>query len=387
VRSPPPAGRIAGRHPAQRGATTVEFALVVPLLVSILMFSVFLTDLMRVKLKLQEAARYVTWEMTSYLLTDFGSGDHSSAFNEAMRQTTAEARTRYADLNSIEDNAHSGPVFVFEALDVQMQNHEVPFANTSLFTGGRPGGAGALMNQVLNASGTGVNQVLGRWGFNPGGVVQSGVRMSVRNRFLSRQTFDGHSQVDAWGGFDLSSYRLSNRLTMLANGWHLADGGEATIRGKVAGRHSDGSRGGFHTQVKRMTFLGLTDLLGNIPGFNALQRFLPLPDYQGTFVVSHSYRPTQQARNCNLPLHDAKTGLNNLGPGGADLLDAERMRCYDTAPFRDTHAYDESLYRRVFRARGPHFMGCQNAMADDPATYTVYARDEQADKRPCGNGS
>jgi hypothetical protein len=58
----------------------------------------------------------------------------------------------------------------------------------------------------------------------------------------------------------------------------------------------------------------------------------------------------------------------------AGLLDGPRPQCFDTAPFRDTQQYASSRYLRLFQARGPWFMGCHRAGADDPSS--LRRRDE-----------
>jgi len=109
----------------------------------------------------------------------------------------------------------------------------------------------------------------------------------------------------------------------------------------------------------------------------------------GTYVVAHNYNSTaSKPRNCNLPKHtgaaNGESGLVNHGPpGGHDIIDEGYQKCFDTAPFRDTHEYDQSLYRELFKARGEFFMGCTNPMADDPTSTKVIAGDQHDDKRAC----
>jgi hypothetical protein len=68
-------------------------------------------------------------------------------------------------------------------------------------------------------------------------------------------------------------------------------------------------------------------------------------------------------------------------------LDWPRPRCFDTAPFRDTWEYEQSEYLQVFRARGPHFMGCEQPMADNPAEpRTQYPQDENDMPLDCLDG-
>ena len=96
------------RHSSRRGAATTEFALIVPVLVVILMFSMYLTELVRAKIKMQEFSRYVVWELTSYTLSDFGKAQHDAAFTDAKQEMMDEAVERYKDLDSVEPEGRAG---------------------------------------------------------------------------------------------------------------------------------------------------------------------------------------------------------------------------------------------------------------------------------------
>ncbi|MGQ0506419.1 MAG: hypothetical protein ACT4TC_13995 [Myxococcaceae bacterium] len=78
------------------------------------------------------------------------------------------------------------------------------------------------------------------------------------------------------------------------------------------------------------------------------------------YVVSNNYG-LEGDRGCGNDQHTAKSGLNNL----ASTLDSTALRCFDTAPFRDTHDYADSLYKQMFDARGAFFMGCPRPMVED----------------------
>ena len=152
------------------------------------------------------------------------------------------------------------------------------------------------------------------------------------------------------------------------------------------------------TQVKRMVYLGAGQALGEARDgvVRALGKWLPVPTLLPTaaFVVSHNYGPFPNAnvRNCNSRVHTAPNGMSNLDQidegGTRSLLDQKAgeandwMRCFDTAPFRDTDDHTRSLYQRIFEARGPYFMGCKNAQADDPTSLGGTAAARPADAGP-----
>src|SRR3954471_17735794 len=88
-----------------RGAPMVEFALVVPIFITMFLWSMYLTEIVRMRLHLQEAARYVAFEMTSYNLSDFEKSDHAGAYDEAMSAVIKDADEKFKDFDSIEDSA------------------------------------------------------------------------------------------------------------------------------------------------------------------------------------------------------------------------------------------------------------------------------------------
>ena len=83
-------------------------------------------------------------------------------------------------------------------------------------------------------------------------------------------------------------------------------------------------------------------------------------------MVAHNYGLSKSnTRDCDQdPGHPARDGMNNLEADS--VLDWDRRKCYDTAPFRDQSEYADSQYIQMFEARGGYFMGCKNAQADDP---------------------
>jgi hypothetical protein len=378
---------------SRRGAATVEFALVVPILVSIIMFSMFLTEIILAKFKLQEASRYVAWELTSYTLSDYAEGDHDKAFNTAMTAAVTDANERYKDFNSVEPAAGNFAVMLrADPVATTIVNQTVSGIDASeIFPGGGSG------EEVLSAVGKGVNFFINHFKFNTKGQVQVEMTSSLASLILPRrylQRADGDFyDVDNWGGRDLSNMPIRNRYTLIANGWHLPDGGDALVMGKRAGVHDGGTEHGMFRQVNRMTFLGVGNYLDQV-GLGKLSEVANfiLPDFFGPFVAAHNYKPSESARDCNKPGHGAQEGLSNLDRGDGAGLDHveddnnDPQRCFDTAPFRDTHGYEQSLYRKIFMARGEYFMGCKNQMADMPNTPAAdpsTAQDKNENKITC----
>ncbi len=391
MRTAPPRPRAPPKTSRRRGAAIVEFALVMPLLVSILMFSMFLSDILRAKLKMQEASRYTAWEMSSYALSDYGGGDHDKAFDTAMKATVDEATERYADLDSLEPEGRFGFMISAEPVKVEVRNQTVAGIDMSrVFEGS--GGSGEA---AAGAVGKTLNYFLEHFHMNTKGQVEVEITSKLASVGLPRRYLQndqrGFFDVDNWGGKDLSNLPVKNRYTLIANGWHLPDGGNAITADRKAGRHSGGSPHGLALQVDRMNFLGVNfGDSGVMGGLKAVGDFL-LPTFTGAFVVANNYEESAEAHGCNKTLHGAMKGLNNLmeyppGSSKKGLLDDDAQRCFDTAPFRDTQAYNDSLYRKVFQARGNNFMGCKNQMADMPNTPNpdpTVDRDKNEQKVSC----
>lgn len=353
----------------QRGAAIVEFALVVPLLITMLLFSLFFTELVRGKLKLQEAARFAAFEMTSYTLTDFGSKDHAKAFSLAQKEVQEETEKRFKDFDSVEDSASFNPIATFDAVKVEITDdpNEIELFKTPVDVG--------PLSSIVGAVDGALDKMVSLWGFNTHGRLQVKVTSAAHPMLLSQHFMDtgagARFGVDQWGGQSLASLPITNTLWMVATGWDLPDGADANATSGKAGRHGDagggGADSGLYTQVNRMTYFGLKSALTNIPGLGTIIDKIGFffPAIVGTFVVDHNYRPGQ-ARDCNAPSHPAQSGLQNLNQDDEPGVDWKELRCFDTVPFRDTHAYNDSLYLQMFKARGDHFMGCKNPQADDP---------------------
>lgn len=375
-----------------RGSALVELAIVLPLLVAVLLYSLFFTELIGAKLRLLEASRFAAWELTAHPLSDFGRGAHDRAFELASRKTLSETRERFARIGPATDRADGSFVASFEDFDLRL--HQSPPSRADSEVGERVGG-GVWGASVLGALSGGLGAVLRTWKFNDEGRVSVETSMRLTNRFLPSSYLDrsrgaGFFNVNLFGGRSLSTVPLKSRLTLIADSWTLSDGGDAMMRVRRAGWHRSGSHpSGLYLQVSRMTFLGLRNRLEHAPALGSIAGFLRglAPDPTGTFVVSHNYGPDpggDWARRCNnLPGYPpgAIGGLNNLSR--FSQLDDPRPDCFDSAPFRDQSRYEDSLYLRIFNARGSWFMGCKNPGADDPSAPNDVSSGDQAQKVDC----
>lgn len=388
----------------QRGAAMVEFALVTPIFVTLLLWSMYFTELVRARLRLMESARFIAWEMTSYPITDFdtGNNDHDRYYEDARAEVVTNSTTRFQDLDSV-DQRNGLPSMVMTASGYQARMQQMTVPPIAGQFAGMPG----ILSSVTSILSSGMNGALGIWGFNTKGKVQVDVEVSVSNKILPRSYNDqsvGQVQKEGvWGGGQLNNKVLKNKYVMIVNGWHLRDGADALMDKdhndiqRAGGHDEDGEAHTLKVQTAKMSFLGATNFITNLPGFGQVYQFLSswdiFPQFLGTYVTSYGFDHDSQTTPDNGCTGSDTPGNNNAGgiSGYIDLskaseLDDPGMRCFNTAPFRDTQAFNggESLYREMFEARGEFFMGCQNEQADDPTTATDPNGTDKANKANCG---
>jgi len=362
--------RLLSRKRAQ-GAALVELALVLPLFVTVLLFGMYLSELLRAKLRLLEGSRFLAWEMTAHPLSDYGGGEPALAFEAAKREALAETLARYRDLDSAEDVSPRGFGVEYEEVQAHLADAMAPLKDARGAVG-LLGDGGAWSAKALGLAGQGTKASLRGFGFNLGGQVHAELSMRLRSTLLPMHYLDeeGGFFREPMRGGRLGDLKLQAGHTLIADGWALPDGADAVIAGGRAGNHRSGkTESGLHRQVRRMRFWGdegFVDPSGGFIGGLTSQIPLPLPSFSGAFVVSHGYRlgPSHVCPWLQGYPAEASQGLSNL----AGMLDAVAPQCFDTAPFRDTEKYASSLYLRMFHARGRFFMGCQQAQAGDPSS-------------------
>ena len=352
------------------GSATLEIALVAPILLALIFYSLVFTELVRARFKLQEAARYAAWELTSHPLSDYGGAKPGEAFERAKSEVIRDSELRYGRLDSLDASGGSDFIVRFEGVGVQISQSEVSWVDLpALVARGATGGLLPAAIFLPLAAGTG--RVLRDFGFNTQGRLRVEATATVRNRLLPSRLLDeparGLFRVGFFGGQDLSRFALTSRLVLIADGWALSDGADSVMKDYRAGQHGDGAHAsGLYRQVQRMAFHGIKSELERRRFTSLGPLTLLLPSPVGTYVVSHNYGPErdrQNRRSCNTPAYppSACGGLNNLAQ--SSLSDDDRLKCFDTAPFRDQASYQDSLYVQLFLSRGRWFMGCKNAQA------------------------
>ena len=78
----------------------------VPIIVLILWFAIYFIEIIQVRLKLQEATRFATWEFTAYPMHDYDEGT-GSRFEDVEAEITDMTMEIYEDLDSSDRGAVS----------------------------------------------------------------------------------------------------------------------------------------------------------------------------------------------------------------------------------------------------------------------------------------
>jgi hypothetical protein len=170
---------MARLHRDEEGTALVEAAIVLPCLTLALLWSVALTDVLVLKLKTAEAARFALWESTVF---------------QSPSRIALEVERRFADLASPGDVRlqHTG-LFLYPRANDLRWRASVDVAGAEAGLGGRPALASspgpwdASLGQVAQALPRGIDSALKAMGFDPRGVAQARVSVTAgRSALLLR---------------------------------------------------------------------------------------------------------------------------------------------------------------------------------------------------------
>jgi len=353
----------------------VEFAIVVPLVIMVFMFSMWFTELIQIKLKVQEAARYAAWEATAYPLHDYDKGP--SALTKLSSQATtsiiADTTLRYANM----DSASYDPVFRVMSASwtppltfiINQQEEAIPGGGVVNFIFGLAATVFDLISALAykNANvvalslvatgkdygGARSDRVFGspQWGFNKRGYMKTTVGTWVTNQWFNRGV--GSMVLENWGTMITESHAV------LADSWRLNNGG--SVYGNAT-RPGVAKNSAYWKQVNRMYFVkssargvakGWVNFFKSMmlaavafTGSSAMPMNMGDGDFVQATVVSKSYTDTSS--------------------GQVDIVqDRGATKKYDTAPVCSGCTGGDILkdYGKTLKDRGKHFMGCTKQMS------------------------
>ncbi|HZI04026.1 MAG TPA: TadE family protein [Archangium sp.] len=154
----------------RRGSSTVEFAIMAPVLVALVLWSNYFWEVLRVRIKAAEAARFVAFERT---------------VRKDVAQIAVEAQERYKDLDGVKTGGTLGTAFR-NKLTLSVSASDVPAPLTgSLSDAGSRGGVSGLIGTALSLVGNSVETIIGKLGFDTSkGAVKTQVQVKLENQII-----------------------------------------------------------------------------------------------------------------------------------------------------------------------------------------------------------
>lgn len=352
------------RFRSRRAQALTEFAIVAPVMVTSLLFAMYFYEIIQVKLKAQEIARFSAWEFTSFPLHDYNSGK-TNGFDGASGEIHADALQKYSNLKS-GTPGHQKQAFAvgWKAPTVSMRDQKEPripggaMVNTLFTFAGYAVDFFTVMgmnysNPVLLAMmagyygektqwfGSGYNRFNPpkKWKFNAKGYAQVTVRLQYENLLI------GKKFMSDWFGpkhFMARKLRFTEKAAVVADSWRLNYG--ENIEGT---KHKSKP---YYKQVDRMAFVtpairtGMkvwTTLIQVAAGVTAICALHPplTMNPTETALVSKAYKDGDPASGKITVKEDHDDGPQE----------------YDTSPMKGDSEYEKSL-----KVRKSNFMGCHD---------------------------
>lgn len=335
----------------ESGQALVEFSLLALLLVPVLLYATFLAELSLAKLKSQEAARYMVWEMTAFGLSDWKKGDHDARFESAKRVLLQEMQARYAD-----DLQSATPALLADSaprpitLTMSFAQDQAGLANVD---------PGLWKVEIAGANtapvGEGANSLFRRFGFNTKGQVNGLLKVHIKNRYLGRVMPVFHREKMLLA----DELDLEVHESLIADPWDLKDGADVATTSQ--GGCKDDSD--YCLQVQRMYLGSLTQEFARLKD-GALDRLLGGGFHNPLHAVVASKQMTGEGDQRE-PANRFRARLELEVP---ELEGHTIMKNEYTNVFKDTYENDsKSTYEKAYRKRGKYFLGCKDAQRQEGA--------------------
>ncbi|QDE80787.1 MULTISPECIES: TadE/TadG family type IV pilus assembly protein [Myxococcus] len=348
------------RSRARRGAATVEFALLAPLLVVLVLWSNYFWDLQRVRLKGAELARYVAFERT--VKTDVDG-------------IAAEAQERYKDLDGSTKTGSLDSTFEGRfTVAVRARNADAPLTSSSM-SGRSSGGLMAAANTAMSVLGGTVDAVARQMGLDSRqGAIQTDVELTIRNGFIP-ETLALYTTGFGNGRLDM---RMTERFYLFHDTWRAWGPGDmpgSSSYPRVEQRTYD--------RVRRIAYAGVSANSGGVlDSIGDVLQVLGLD-----FPFSNDYlrdsvrilRVTQQPT----PRLQLPTQMRTV-PG--DVLQAAYWRndtrwCFGNCEpnavqqkrgFSQNGGYGDNWPMRAYNCRGPYFQGASKSELPESVYSDAY---------------
>jgi hypothetical protein len=381
------AKRAASRRDGESGQALAEFAIVTPLIVMVMLFAIWFVELVQIKLKVQEAARYAAWEATSYKLHDYkkGTSELSNLSSAMTTKVSLETIQRYSDLNSTtagasinneifaaswtpplvfvidqqEELVYGGPIVNF-LFTIAGSVFDIISALTYKGTATNPV-AIALIAMGKDYGGAMTTRMFGNsdWGFNKKSYAMATVALMVKNNFVNRGV--GSMILPS----SIGTVMLTEKHAVLADSWNLEDGADAVSKG--GGRAGPGvSDGAYWNQVDRMYFMRKP---ARQVGEGIIKAFKLLMDLANGMasIATHSSPDIGDKEMMQATVVSINYTDDQGTTGQVSIQQDNGQKKYDTAPVGNTldHGGGDLIkeYGKTLKARGKYFMGCDKEMS------------------------
>jgi Flp pilus assembly protein TadG len=355
----------AARHRHQRGAATVELALLAPLLVVLVLWANYFWEVQRARLKAAEVARYVSFERT---------------VRQDLNAIAAEAHARYKDLDGSTKTGELGTTYRNRlTLTVRAEDAPAPLTSEAISERGSLGGATGLLGAAAGALGGTAEAVARQMDLDPSkGGVRATVDVHIENGIIP-------SQIALYTtGFDDGSLDLhfTERFYLFHDTWRAwAPGDDPNNSYPLVEQHT-------YDRTSRIVYAGVAQ--GGGGALNAIGNMLSVLGLD--YPLDNSYmRDSVLIRKVDANGHYPAVRPTRTVPG--DVLQAAYWRT-DTRPcFNNCEPplirqkrglvsrsdYGDNWPMRSYNCRGAFFQGAIKSEAPesvyaDPSTLGAMAR-------------
>ena len=334
-----------------QGSSLVEFSISTTLFVPVLLYSMYLQDVIPIKLKVQEAARYIAWEFTAFKQHDYGNSSNATMFNNARNAIKSEASTRYSNLNSAAPPSGSNKLFAVSYhrptvnIDASAQA-PIPSGTIGDVINSNISSQSTIfdINRIRSYVNTDMFTLLSGWGFNTNGVIKSGFSVNLQNilipvNYLENSLYQGLAHIFP---ASLQQIQLQDNHMLITDDWspRLGDTIFPTDINKE-----------YYNQIRTVAFMGYN----NSNGLSTIKqdRF--------TGRLQHMSTKIEEALTAKL------TSINYLNRNAVSgQIDKSSyvdrgVKSFDTTPMQDGPNIFASEYFKTFNARGKYYMGCTAA--------------------------
>lgn len=364
-----------------RGQAVTEFAIALPVMVMIFLFSQYFYEAVQVKLKSQEMARYAAWEFTGHELTDYKAGE--MRYSTVKTDVANDTNTRFSNLKSTDKLSNATRAFAgsWDVKNIRTTDKKEPripggtMANIALQIFGYALDAWRVVsaaqhpniiyaaavgwftyerNTQWGLAGGNVFNPPPEWKMNGKGLIKADSNIRFTSSFIPRKMPFFNE------GGPMKGLQFKETVVLLADSWKLEYGED------VEGNSSDESKEtAFFKQVDRMVLVRKTPrqifkvyndiirVFTNITATLAFQPWLQMKDLGETTLVSKNYTDG-----------DPDSGKIEIEEDN----DKGGPTPYDSAPMLKDSGYQKSLESRANNYMGcpePESMGCTSSLSTD----------------------